>query len=114
MADKINYDFDEVENSPGVITEQFPGLQIMECCGNCKHFFYARQKERRGYCRRNGSKGPKGVHNKVMAEYAEEHWPKVHVTTKCDEHKIRNPYFSLGLVATWMGKAFGIDKLPLE
>ncbi len=108
----IDYDFSDVEIV--VDAESLQGFRITKCCGNCKSFWYSKQKERRGFCKSRGPAPPKDMYSEQLRDYAEANWSRTHTTCVCDRHRMRAMRYSIGKVGEWTNKTFGLDGVPTE
>jgi hypothetical protein len=86
-----------------------PNLRIAKCCGNCKYFWYKKNKQRRGFCR-IPNPHLKFVAKRLGESYDEneirKNWAPAHVTNTCDLHRFTSIWSSINRVSDWVGKKF--------
>jgi hypothetical protein len=104
-----DYDFDFLEKSGPL--QELPNFHITRCCGNCFYFTYAKNRQRRSYCRlfevlarSKGLNKRAGEHYHVDA--VKGNWRKVHTTTVCDAHRIRSYSHVFEPISEWCGLKF--------
>jgi len=106
---EYNFDFLDSEEVP---EEPRQNLRIITCCGNCKFFWYVRNKPKRGFCRLPNPH-LKFVDRKGGESYDEEEirktWLRVHITNLCDHHIFKSTWSSIGRVSDWVEKKFNIQ-----
>lgn len=103
------YDFDFLENKEPL--KELPNFRIVKCCGNCRYFTYARNRQRRSYCRLfEVMQRAKGLYKKGGETYKKDmdtgNWRKVHTTTVCDAHRIRSHSHVNARITEWTGIVF--------
>ena len=104
-----DYDFDFLDALIDVDLDPRTNLRISKCCYNCKYYYCARNKPRRGFC--------KLPLNKYMGTYRYEGdnyeevekitpWLRVHCTNVCDMHANKSFTASTRRVIEWTGINF--------
>ena len=106
---EFNFDFLDSEET---IEEPRQNLRIAKCCGNCKYYWYRRNKARRGFCRLPNPH-LKYIAKRLGESYDESdiraNWLPVHMTNLCDHHIFKSTWSSINRVSDWVGKKFNIQ-----
>jgi len=100
------------EKDKDILGDPRKGYRIVQCCANCKFYFYQGARARRGYCKLpNMENVYKGASSKFdMDNIAEkEGWPPTHSTNVCDRHQFRSHYYSIERIEDWVNMKFNAD-----
>ena len=111
-SQNFEYDFSELTPESTEETKSRPNYRVATCCSNCKHFFYIKNKQRRGWCRLPNPEAKvinKKKGEKFDIQEIEKDWLRTHSTGLCDNHRYRSKYAHIGIVAEWTGKDFAFD-----
>lgn len=86
-----------------------PNLRLVQCCVNCKFYWYEWHKPKRGRCKLISTTEKPMLRNPDKEKLPLPEWPKRHATMCCDNHKYSSYGHSFVKVSKWSGINFNAD-----